>query len=305
MQGWDTYVKLLAALFEYLGSLVAAIEQTPVMQDFYRGALKVVLLLQHDYPEFLTENHLHLNASVPASLLQLQNILNCAYPSSFQELPNPFTPGLKINRLEQVREKPHILGDLDQILDHAGIKSAVDKSLGGKDIASDDVVAILSAFSSSASVQPLTATIPNTLVFNALILHIGNTATIASSVFSAAAAPARLIERLLRDSGPEDRYHLLCAMANQIRYPNSHTHYFSTAMLHLFTVGGEELQQQVMRVLVERLMVARPHPWGLIVTILELVRNKTYNVWELGCIKAAPEIERMLLSVAQSDQELP
>jgi len=93
---------------------------------------------------------------------------------------------------------------------------------------------------------------------------------------------------------------LISAMANQVRYPNAHTHWFSTAMIHLFTVGSEDVQQQIARVLIERLMVARPHPWGLIVTILELVKNTNYNIWEMRWMKAAPEVERMLLSLAHS-----
>jgi CCR4-NOT transcription complex subunit 1 len=133
-----------------------------------------------------------------------------------------------------------------------------------------------------------------------LILQIGNTATAGSSVFSPSATPSKVIERLLQESRHEVRYQLLSAMTNQIRYPNAHTHYFSTALLHTFTVSSEDLQQQVARVLVERVMSSRPHPWGLLVTVLELVKNNSYNIWELGWMKAAPEVERMMLNVAHS-----
>jgi CCR4-NOT transcription complex subunit 1 len=47
-------------------------------------------------------------------------------------------------------------------------------------------------------------------------------------------------------------------------------------------------------------MSSRPHPWGLLVTVLELVKNNSYNIWELGWMKAAPEVERMMLNVAHS-----
>lgn len=291
-QGADMYVQILGALFRYLGEVVGSMEQSAVMQDFYRGAMRVLLMIQHDFPEFFTENHLYLNSSVPVHLIQFQNILNCVHPVSLQELPDPFTPGLKMNRLEQVRQTPHIRGDLDAILEDAGIKHIVDGIFNNKTISSEDIQAIINAIDVKAG--------PDTLVTNALILHIGNHATVASSVFSAAAAPAKLMEGLLQEARPKIGFQIISAMANQVRYPNSHTHYFSTALLHLFAVSDEDLQQQVARGLVERLMVARPHPWGLIVTILELVKNNSYNIWELGWMKAAPEVERMLLNVAHS-----
>ena len=48
-----------------------------------------------------------------------------------------------------------------------------------------------------------------------------------------------------------------------IRYPNSHTHYFSCTLLYLFAEANQEsIQEQITRVLLERLIVNRPHPWG-------------------------------------------
>jgi len=292
-KGTELYVKVLGALFDYLGEMTGSFEQSAVMQDFYRGVIRVMLFIQHDYPDFFVENHLYLSSSVPPNLVQIQNILNCAHPASLQELPDPFTPGLKMNRLEQVRQTPHVRGDVVEMLAEAGIKRAVDRLLNNKDeLKEEDILTVISAIDAEGGVDALTA--------NVLMVHIGNTATVASSVFSAAAAPAKMMERLFQDARPEIRYALICAMINQVWYPNSHTHYFSTALVHLFTVSDESIQQQVARGLVERLMVSRPHPWGLIVTILELVKNTSYNIWELGWMKAAPEVERMLLTVAHS-----
>ncbi|KEQ88882.1 Not1-domain-containing protein [Aureobasidium pullulans EXF-150] len=291
-KGWDVYLQILQVLFSFLGDLVSTQEISMHAAEFYRGVLRVLLILQHDFPEFLTENHMRLNSSVPAGLLQLQNVINCAYPSSFQELPDPFTPGLKMNRLEQIRQMPDLRGGFEDVLSDAGLDAAIDNLLKGKDIKDDDIKTVISAIDNEGQ--------PDALVANALILQIGNTATAGSSVFSPSATPAKVIERLLHESRHEVRYQLLSAITNQVRYPNAHTHYFSTALLHLFTVSSEDLQQQVARVLVERVMSARPHPWGLLVTVLELVKNNSYNIWELGWMKAAPEVERMMLNVAHS-----
>ena len=44
------------------------------------------------------------------------------------------------------------------------------------------------------------------------------------------------------------RYLFLNAIANQLRYPNSHTHYFSCALLSLFAEANTEaVQEQITR----------------------------------------------------------
>jgi CCR4-NOT transcription complex subunit 1 len=56
----------------------------------------------------------------------------------------------------------------------------------------------------------------------------------------------------------------------------------------------------VTRVLLERLIVNRPHPWGLLITFIELIKNPAYSFWGHGFTRAAPEIERLFESVARS-----
>ncbi len=89
------------------------------------------------------------------------------------------------------------------------------------------------------------------------------------------------------------RYLFLNAIANQLRYPNSHTHYFSCALLSLFSeTNVEAIQEQVTRVLLERLIVNRPHPWGLLITFIELIKNSAYSFWKHEFVHCAPEIEK-------------
>jgi CCR4-NOT transcription complex subunit 1 len=104
-----------------------------------------------------------------------------------------------------------------------------------------------------------------------------------------------LLEKLAKNLRPEARYYLLSAMANQLRYPNSHTYFFSFAILRLFGTDYSEqdesdIRQQIIRVLLERLIVHRPHPWGLIITLQELLQNGSYAFFHLPFIQAAPEV---------------
>ena len=49
----------------------------------------------------------------------------------------------------------------------------------------------------------------------------------------------------------------------QLRYPNFHTCYFAWVLIHLFAdAGTDAVREQIAKVLLERLIVNKPHPWG-------------------------------------------
>ncbi|KAI7586195.1 Not1-domain-containing protein [Hortaea werneckii] len=282
-----------------LGYLVGTPEATNAIQEWYRGAIRFMLMLHHDFPEFLIENHVQLNSSVPSGCAQMHNIINSACSRGIMEQqPDPFTPGLKVNRLDQVRQAPVVESNVDKILSDAGVKDTIERVCTGSDLRDEDATTIsnvLTAVSQTAS---------GPVIVNSLIAYMAIHTTTTSSVFSSAAAPARLLERLLRSTDHQTRYQLVSAMMNQVRYANAHTHYFSTALQHLFSVSAEDVQEQIMRVLVERLMVPRPHPWGVIVMILEMVKNENTRLWEKGFMKVAPQVQSMLMNLAQSQERV-
>ncbi|GJU48955.1 CCR4-NOT transcription complex subunit 1 isoform X1 [Tanacetum coccineum] len=83
------------------------------------------------------------------------------------------------------------------------------------------------------------------------------------SIFLVGAA-LDIFQILIFELETEGRYLFLNAVANQLRYPNNQTHYFSFILLYLFFESNQEaIQEQITRVLLERLIVNRPHPWGL------------------------------------------
>ena len=114
---------------------------------------------------------------------------------------------------------------------------------------------------------------PRVAILNALVLHVG-TAAIAAQQSpqpqSLAHSPAMdVYQRLVTDLGPEARYVLLNAIANQLRYPNNHTHYFSCVLLYLFaeTENGA-VQEQITRVLLER-----PHQTRVFFSFSEALKH--------------------------------
>ncbi|KAI9670819.1 MAG: hypothetical protein M1829_004708 [Trizodia sp. TS-e1964] len=314
--GWAPFAKIMECLLSYVGELLKPLDLDPIAKDVYRGVLRIFLVLHHDFPEFLAENHFKLCSITPAHCTQLRNLVLSAYPSSFPELPDPFTAGLKVDRLAEIKNSPVIEGDVEGPLVRANIKHIVDRAMadGGNE---QEVLDIVAAVHSSQSLQTSLGNAPITVnveVVNSLVIYVGMHAisTLGNKAGSAImknSPQAVLLEKLVAELHLEARYYFLSAIANHLRYPNSHTHFFSYALLFLFgsdpIEDGTVVREQITRVLLERLIVHRPHPWGLIVTLLELLKNPIYMFWDLPFIKAAPEIERLFGALFQHINQSP
>ena len=76
---------------------------------------------------------------------------------------------------------------------------------------------------------------------------------------------------------------------------------FSMVLLFIFSESTDDfVKEQITRVLLERLIVHRPHPWGLLITFIELIKNQRYKFWDHKFTRCAPEIEKVFDSVARS-----
>ncbi|KAL8886494.1 MAG: hypothetical protein Q9215_005812 [Flavoplaca cf. flavocitrina] len=295
MKGWEPYASLMEAIFSYISDMLRPPMAVSFAKDLYRGALRLLLVLHHDFPEFLAENHFRLCNAVPSHCTQLRNLVLSAFPSSFAEVPDPFTAGLKVDRLEEIRRAPRLGGDTMAPLARTHLKVILDSVINNGNT-SEETVQIVAAACGPTQGTPEGV---DSELLHALVLYLGRSAIDAAirkggPTFDSTSPQAVFLTTLAKELHPEARYHFLSAITNQLRYPNSHTQYFSYALLHIF--GNDladqqesDVRQQITRVLLERLIVHRPHPWGLIITLLELLKNPTYMFWELPFIKAAPE----------------
>ena len=106
------YHLLLINLLSFLQIPLANIELTRAISLLYKGTLRLLLVLLHDFPEFLCEYHFSLCNVIPASCIQMRNLILSAFPRNMR-LPDPFTPNLKIDLLADIS---HTIRLLVQIL---------------------------------------------------------------------------------------------------------------------------------------------------------------------------------------------
>jgi CCR4-NOT transcription complex subunit 1 len=291
-KAWHIAHQLMIDQLLFLEPFLRRIELSAPIKKLYDGTLRVLLVLLHDFPSFLTSYHISFCNVIPESCVQLRNVILSATPKGMTT-PDPFTPNLKIDLLPETSQSPtmlsNVLGPIENIQSHLEVylKDALRRN--------------------SSGLLPLLL-IPGTTEVdarkcNSLVVYVGAhaLARLQSPQISLSRTPDIELFQKLMEFDDKGRYVCLNAIANQLRYPSSHTHYFSCVMLYLFSESKSvAVKEQVTRVLLERLIVNRPHPWGLLITFLELIKNQRYGFFTFPFTRCATEIEKVFESVARS-----
>lgn len=265
-KAWHLAHELIVDQFLFLEPYLRRIELTPPIKKLYEGTLRVLLVLLHDFPSFLSGYHLSFCNVIPESCVQLRNIILSATPKGMS-IPDPFTPNLKIDLLPETSQSPGILSNvLGPIANMQNHLDAYLKDTQGRN---------------ASSLLPFLYVEGTTDVdarkVNSLVVYVGAHALtrLQSPQISLSRTPDIELFQKLMELDDRGRYICLNAFANQLRFASSHTHYFSCVMLYLFSESKNvSVKEQVTRVLLERLIVNRPHPWGLLITFIELIKNQ-------------------------------
>ncbi|OAA67955.1 ccr4-not transcription complex subunit [Niveomyces insectorum RCEF 264] len=308
--GWPALTKNLQQLLRYTSEQLKVPEASNFAKDLYRAVVKLLLILYHDFPDYLAANHIELCQGLSPYLVQPLNIILFANPSSMPKLPDPMLPGLQLDRMDEAALAPVGRYDPVPVLARLGLTALLDQALEAGP--SEEVVAHIkyaigkSDTKSGGSTWGKVPLTTNTAVVDAVVTYIGQHAAARTRnggpVFTAEGADTATLSMVLHELAPEGRYYFLCSMVNQLRYPNAHTSFFGLVLLELFGRGPTdpeetEIREQICRVLFERIVNYWPQPWGLLVVIVELVKNDKFFFFDLPFLKVAPEVSERFASL--------
>ncbi|XP_058104448.1 uncharacterized protein LOC131248268 isoform X3 [Magnolia sinica] len=285
-KGWPFIHRLLIDLFKFMEPYVRNDELGETVRFLYKGTLRVLLLLLHDFPEFLCGYYFSFCDVIPPSCIQMRNIILCAFPHNM-ELPYPLTPNLKVDLVPESSQSPCILSEVDGAIKAMQIKTKIDEYLKSWKKGSPLLAELNQSLLLPQSEAALAGTRYNVPLINSLVLYLGMQAIYTTPVDDFSVSPTMdIFQVMITDLDPEGRYLFLNSVANQLRYPSSHTFYFSLVLLYLFSEASQDvIQEQIMRVLLERLIVKQPHPWGLLATFIKLVKNPQNDFWNQPFIR--------------------
>ncbi|CAI4229027.1 unnamed protein product [Auanema sp. JU1783] len=297
------YTQLIICHLKFLAPFLRNIHLPKSISVLYKGTLRVLLVILHDFPELLCEFHYVICDTIPANCVQLRNLVLSAYPRNMR-LPDPFALNFKqVDSIPDMAQEPKSNLNMTTIIPE-NIRVPLDRYLNTR-----SSVDFLTSLPGMLQQTIVPGSKYNTTVMNAVVLYVGiraieslsqrrqpiSISSIAHTSFM------DIFQNLAVQLCTEGRYLLFNAIANQLRYPNAHTHYFSCVFLFLFLNSDcDAIQEQITRILFERLVALRPHPWGLLITFIELIKNPSYKFWKFEFTRCAPEIERLFQNVANT-----
>lgn len=352
---WPSFIPLCVDLLKFL-KLILDSTVTDAARLLYNGTLRMILVLLHDFPEFLSEYHYVFVDYLPVHCTQAKNLVLSSFPRTIR-LPDPFTTVMSIDQIPEVGVPPKIRGNFIEIIDNI---SELDEYLLGN-MNKKATEAFLKSLISKVKIET-DGSHYNIRFINALVLYLCENATLGTgavadllnddgqglkTLIAGTARPTStnvannkdededkddeneeiknkareaasvalviaikeiphyvIFQKLLNELDLEGAYITLTAIVNNLRYPNSHTLFFSKLILTVFAETKEaSIKEQIIRVLIERLIVVRPHPYGLLLTFVELVRNTKYKFWELDFIRCDAIIERLFSHIAKALSE--
>lgn len=260
----------------------------------YQAILRLFVGVAHDRPDLLLSVSKELLFRLDPHYIQLRNLLLATIPSSMA-LPDPFAPDFVFDKIagqvtlsavQLIPQRPTSGNTLMDAQSMAVIEAAVGKCISGASFDTDAFARLVG---------------PKGIAFSHnLFSNISQRSSVVT-VERLADGINKSIKSFLSTSPPqvEQVYLLLFALTDNLRFPCAETHFFIRLFISLFHTNPAELvRESITRVLLERLIVHKPHPWGLIVAFLEIIKRPDF--WKCQFTSKTPEIRRMFESVAKT-----
>ncbi len=135
-------------------------------RNLYRGSLRLLLVLLHDFPEFLSEYYFTLCDVIPPRCIQLRNIILSAFPRALV-LPDPHLRNLTTD----MGPIPPVLYDFTSSLKSGDLRSHLDQYLLNRGTPSF-LPSLKERFKLSNVTEP-SEEMYNLSLLNSLVMYIG------------------------------------------------------------------------------------------------------------------------------------
>ena len=175
-------------MFRFLSPFLKAADLQPSSRDLYRGSLRLLLVLLHDFPEFLSEYYFSLCDVIPPRCIQLRNVILSAFPPNVI-LPDPHLRNVKFDSIPEMGPIPPILSDFSSILKTGDLRTYLDQYLLNRGSPS-----FLPSLKDRLRLSDGTGETYNLSLINSMVMYIG--------VSSVAQAKARSGSSLFNVSDP-------------------------------------------------------------------------------------------------------
>lgn len=272
---WQNYTMLLNGLmlfFKEAQTKSQNFHMTPQVNKFYKATLFFLLVLVHDFPEYVSDQSEFILEEVPDSFKQVRNIILSAAPSNIKMPP----PRKAVANLRKIEEECPRLPNLPYKIENRICSMNLNVRLANffqrmdaKEI--ENIRDLLYLFDYSGKSTVNKKLVKSFTLYTAHFVYskclVGSNRNM-KKMYSLRKETFKLFLSLLMKEEESLRIVLINSFADNLRYCDFYTVYF-IQLLGFIVTDSENLvlEELVFKTLFERFLVGDLHPWGLATAI--------------------------------------
>lgn len=284
-ENWQNYTMLLNGLmlfFKEAKTQSPGFHMTPQVNKFYKATLFFLLVLTHDFPEYVSDQNEFILEEVPDSFTQIRNIILSAAPSSVK-MPPPRKAGMNLSKIEEdIPKLPNLPYKIENRVCSVNLNVRLAhffQRMEAREIENIRDLLYLFDFSGKSTVNR--KLVKSFTLYTAYFVH----SKVQSNrnmkkMRSLRKETYKLFLTLLLKDEPALREVLINSFVDNLRFCDFYTVYF-IQLLGFIVTDSENLylEELVFRIVFERFLVGDLHPWGLTTAIFYLfnVSNEFIN----------------------------
>lgn len=296
-KGWDKMATILA---DFTASLIYASDKhvREVFNMLYKSLLRFILVLDHDFPDFLVSFAPEFVSIVPSSFVQLHNIILHGTPSTLQI--TPFNPKhiLKTPGIEEFLKMPQPSKNLVEKFKFDEVIKSTSKSKSNnngyfeqfkKELENKSSYMLMSAFvvyATNSLLPDISAQQIMNPNFEALQLN-------------------QIICDIARSLRPDAAMLFLNAVVDMVRYPCRSTLFFMRTSLVILRTpaakdGAIQCDELLVRIILERASTHPPYPWGFKILVKMMLSDSQLSIFEKPYIKGSEAATKFLKKIGEN-----
>jgi len=165
-QMWTDYHRCLMWLLRFLAPFLNNEDMSPSSKVYYQATLRLLVVIMHDFQDFLVEFYHTISTAIPPHCVQLRNIVLCAFPFAEGPLPNYYK---SLDQLvPDMQRFPTVRSDYITALSAGNIRAAIDQHVRTSMPPAQPIVAELKNRIAVKTVGPDGS---NSITWNHTLLH--------------------------------------------------------------------------------------------------------------------------------------
>lgn len=281
--------------------LAQSLYQPPIFQVLYKALLRFVLVLLHDFPDFIVGSASVLCHIIPTQFYELRNLILSAAPSGVIFIP-PAASDFRIDKLPDVHQISYPVNPAVLFIDK-NISAAIERII---ERTSEEQIYEIDA-NDAAMIRDYiienNRSIPK-------IIDACFEMTFSPRQGSAPRIPFKqlpifnLIMFLIVANKSSISQIIIDCLIDLLRYPSRNSHFFAKLLVEIFSISAITQDGYFVKEIIASVAMRRapyePRPWGLQVLLFELLSNRELGLWDLPSVQSSEKSRMFLRSILAS-----